>query len=1106
MKKIADIIVRGHKFILAFMVVITLLCGLLIPQVEINTDLTKYLPDDSSMAQGIEIMKDNFEDMTVSQTIRVMFKGLNDTEVLAVKTNLENIKNVDSVSYVAGSEDYNKDDYTKFVVNTSFNYGSPEELAIEDTIKKSFASYDMELVNDSASSVELPWTVIGAALVILFAILFIMSGSWFEPILFIIAIGFAVVMNMGTNIVLGSVSQITMSIAAILQLVLSMDYSIILMNRYRQEKENYDDNEEAMKIAWRGAFSSVTSSGMTTVIGLIMLVFMSFKIGMDLGVVLAKGVFFSMICVLTVLPALILIFNEKIEDTEKNELHIPMGLLSRFQYKARKPIAIFFVIILVVSFFGQNLSKTVYSLSPEDPINDVFTPSNPIVVLYNNEDEENISKLATKLEDDDNVKSVMCYSTTLGREFTSQGMIEMIDSMGVPMNIDSSLLDVIYYIYHDGESLPMTISEFMNFISNDIVSNPMFSNFISEEMTGSLDLLKVFSNANELTAKKNSEELSAVFGMPSEDLKQVFVLYYSENGGADYGTMTMEQFSHFIINDVATDEKYASMLDANAKGQLSQLKTFTNKAEVTVKRDPASMSSVLGIPQEDLMLLYAYHYQYLETKGNVVYEDVIARFLSWQIIGCEHSMSIKQLIDFVVSNKDTFSSMIEADQFKDLEKAKKIVDATVSDKAYSPTEMAKIVGFDAEQLKQLYLLYICKSGDTSNWKISIQEFINFVDTSVLTNEDYAGFFDDSTKDKLQKAKKVVNAVVEGGFYNESEMASILGGLSSELNANMVELLYLYKSAIESSNPEWTLSIEEMFRYVSQEMLNDPRFSAFIDNDMKDDIWNMKGQLDDGINQLLGEEYSLMMVETSLPIESEDTSDFMANITDMFDDELDNEVYFIGNTPMSYEMEQNFDKEFLLITILTAVAIFIIVMLTFRSLLIPTALVLLVQCGVYVTMLANGLAGYSMYYLAVLIVQCILMGATIDYGILFTNYYKENRKTMDIQGALLSAYNGSIHTVLTSGLIIVIVTGIIGFSPVDPTISQICRIISIGALTAIILILFVLPGLIATCDRFVTKDKSKKKKKLETIPAVAEDVIAETETIETEAVKTETIED
>ena len=202
--------------------------------------------------------------------------------------------------------------------------------------------------------------------------------------------------------------------------------------------------------------------------------------------------------------------------------------------------------------------------------------------------------------------------------------------------------------------------------------------------------------------------------------------------------------------------------------------------------------------------------------------------------------------------------------------------------------------------------------------------------------------------------------------------------------------------------------------------------------------------------------------------------------------------------MSYEMEQSFDREMLLITLLTAISIFIVVAITFRSLSIPLILVLLVQTGVYVTMTVNGLMGYSIYYLALLIVQCILMGATIDYAILFTNYYRESRKTMDVKESITAAYKGSIHTILTSGLIMIVVTGAIGLSPVDPTIAQICQTVSIGALSATLLILFVLPGLVAALDRFTNKQKKNKKgTEITAVTEVTVETTEETETTENE---------
>ena len=181
-------------------------------------------------------------------------------------------------------------------------------------------------------------------------------------------------------------------------------------------------------------------------------------------------------------------------------------------------------------------------------------------------------------------------------------------------------------------------------------------------------------------------------------------------------------------------------------------------------------------------------------------------------------------------------------------------------------------------------------------------------------------------------------------------------------------------------------------------------------------------------------------------------------------DLSGKYYLIGSSAMNYEMSLSFGDEQLLITLLTAIAIFIVVLITFRSIAVPIILVLLVQCGVYITVSIIGFQGYSIYFLALLIVQCILMGSTIDYGILFSNYYRDARKTLNRADALKSAYSGSMHTILTSGLIIMTVTGILGQCFGEPTVEQICQTISIGAACTILLIIFILPGVLACLDR------------------------------------------
>ena len=193
---------------------------------------------------------------------------------------------------------------------------------------------------------------------------------------------------------------------------------------------------------------------------------------------------------------------------------------------------------------------------------------------------------------------------------------------------------------------------------------------------------------------------------------------------------------------------------------------------------------------------------------------------------------------------------------------------------------------------------------------------------------------------------------------------------------------------------------------------------------------------------------------------------------MLDEQLTGAHYLVGNSAMAYEMSLSFPKEMDFITILTAVAIFLIVAIAFRSISIPTILVALIQCAVFITMGIAYVQGSSIYYLPLLIVQCLLMGATVDYGILYTSYYREARRTMDRKAAVCAALNNAIHTILTSAVILIAVTIVLGFVVADsqPAISEILAIIGRGGICSTVLVVFVLPGIMAAFDRFICRKK------------------------------------
>lgn len=177
-----------------------------------------------------------------------------------------------------------------------------------------------------------------------------------------------------------------------------------------------------------------------------------------------------------------------------------------------------------------------------------------------------------------------------------------------------------------------------------------------------------------------------------------------------------------------------------------------------------------------------------------------------------------------------------------------------------------------------------------------------------------------------------------------------------------------------------------------------------------------------------------------------------------------EYYIMGNSYLAYEMRASYSDEVNLITLISIVLIFIVVALTFKSLIIPTVLVALIQCAVYLTLSFSYLAHLEFYYLAVIIVQAILMGATIDYAILFTNNYREKRKILDRADSLASAYSNSMHTILTSSSILFFVTLIIGLTAKDPSMVQVCLAIAIGSFFAVALCVIVLPGILAALDK------------------------------------------
>ena len=319
MKKVVDFLTKKRLLIFIITIILAIGSGIAMLFVNINKDMTKYLPEDSQMKQGMDIMENEFESTTTNETFKIMFEDLESNDKQTIFEELSNYEGVENVLYDENSADYNKENYTLYVIETKYQSISKTQELLDSIVKDYKHDYKLYSYYNNSEDNLLDF-LIPIAVVIVIIILFIMSTSLIEVLLILANIGIAIVLNMGTNIIFSSISDMTFSIAAVLQLVLSIDYSIILVNRYKQERINTDSPIEAMKKALYNAFKSITSSSLTTFVGLLALIFMSFTIGKDMGLVLAKGVLFSLICVFTLLPTLIIWSDKLLKITDKKYL------------------------------------------------------------------------------------------------------------------------------------------------------------------------------------------------------------------------------------------------------------------------------------------------------------------------------------------------------------------------------------------------------------------------------------------------------------------------------------------------------------------------------------------------------------------------------------------------------------------------------------------------------------------------------------------------------------------------------------------------------------------------------------------------------------------
>ena len=459
--------VKVGKKIVKFRVPILILSIiLLIPAVwgyvntRINYDVLTYLPEDIETMQGQEIMTNDFG---IGAFSMLMVDGMEDKEIVKLKEKVEKVDGVENVLWYDSLADisvpqsvlpsklydeYNTEDGTMMAVFFKDGTSSDETMKAITEIRKitgeqCFLSGMSAIVEDTKELAEKEtplYVLIAVALSAL--VLAITMESIFVPVLFLLSIGIAIVYNLGTNVFFGEISYITKALAAVLQLGVTMDYSIFLMHSYQEQQVRYNgDKERAMAHAISQTFSSVIGSSVTTVAGFIALCFMSFTLGKDIGIVMAKGVIFGVLVCVTVLPSMILCCDKLIEKTKHKPL---LPDIRRISDKVTKRYVIYvvaFVILLFPAIYGNNHTGVYYNLDESLPKDlpsviantklkeDYNMNTTHMILVDSSVAGSDVKKMSQEIEKVDGVKWVLGLDNLVGSGVPADMLLESVTGM-----------------------------------------------------------------------------------------------------------------------------------------------------------------------------------------------------------------------------------------------------------------------------------------------------------------------------------------------------------------------------------------------------------------------------------------------------------------------------------------------------------------------------------------------------------------------------------------------------------------------------------------------------------------------------------------------------
>jgi len=1088
MKKIANFIVKGKWIIISIFMALAIISGFCSSLVSINYNISDYLNEKTETKIAIDIIEEEFG---MTGNLQVMLSNIDIETAKDVSSDIKEIDNVLNVNFDAYDEAYYKDNKALYVILIDGDdYSTIAEQVTEDVKNLIETKYDyspiyagttiekQDLKNGITSEIIY---ILAIALVLVMIILLFTSNSWLEPFILLIVSGIAIIINSGSNFIFKEISYITNSIAAILQLALSIDYSIVLLHAYRKQKENGLNNEEAMKEAIVECMKPVSASGLTTIAGLLALVFMSFTIGFDIGMVLMKGIVISVLTSLTLLPCVLLISDKLLQKSKKRSLKLNGKSIVKIGVKASKIIVPLSVIVIVISAcFSSSLNFTYSDASQNNTeIVETFGTNNTLVVVFENEGND----YAKQQEFIDKIKQYEKETgSTILLDYTSyiNTVREELSILDVSRNLDLSIEEAtqlfeMYHLYNNQDDLKLDFNAFIDYAYNLVNFDKDAIELVDESTKDTIIKLKT---VNDLLINENtvSEFYTALYNVNLLDtsidqLKQLYGMYAYDT--LTYQAVDFKIMLDFIILMGNSNEMVSSIISTSELTSLQELSVGIDSfnSQMDLALDKATFQGMMYqnyqtiLTQEEVDQIYASYFlmNNIEETETISYLNIMNHLVT---IGKINDETMIKTLSNYTATYEVIHTSYKYDEFP----------YALGQICYGLTGTIPSFNMDESSIYQIYIMYFNAIGAFDDVKIKGIDFVNYTLNQYEVNPVVQGQMSNDEYNKLKDMKNVYSLTSDTTSYNYSELAnklnvlqeSMLSMKSEEMSSDKISGVYI-KYAIENDlNKEEAIMTYQLLDFVTTNKGSNYLLKSKLDEDKLAKLDDANEDLISANKLLISDKYSRMLLSLDLENDSKEATQFIEFIKQTAKETLGENTYITGELMSTYDLKESFEFDNMLITIITIISIFLIVLLIFKSLSLPILLVAIIQGAIWITCLLLVIIKSNIFFMSYIVSTCILMGATIDYGILMSNTYVEHRENYDKKESLVKAVETALPTIFTSGLILIICGFVIGFISSQVSISTVGKIIGIGTVFSVIMILFVLPSVLYLLDGFVMK--------------------------------------